>query len=127
MGDPLHSVPAIVTYGGTDDEPEMVVFVATNEGYLHAIVGGSELSTITDLPSVTLPGREIFAFVPKDLLPNLVTFYRNKAGADRKYGLDGEITSWVIDNDGDQKIEPSEEDRVYLYVGMRRGGAMPWM
>ncbi|VAX07027.1 Type IV fimbrial biogenesis protein PilY1, partial [hydrothermal vent metagenome] len=124
IGDPLHSVPEIITYGGTDAAPEMVVFVATNEGYLHAIVGGSALTTITDIPSAALPGHEIFSFVPKELLPNLSKFYRNTPTGDRPNGLDGEITSWVIEsnNDADQKIEPLEGDKVYLYVGMRRGG-----
>src|SRR5690606_5184782 len=40
MGDPLHGRPAVVVYGGTTAQPDdkdAVVFVPTNDGFLHAI------------------------------------------------------------------------------------------
>ena len=37
MGDPLHSQPAAVVYGGTAADPDLIVYMATNDGYLHAI------------------------------------------------------------------------------------------
>ena len=37
IGDPLHSKPVIVNYGGDADNPDSVVFFGTNEGYLHAV------------------------------------------------------------------------------------------
>ncbi len=45
MGDPLHVRPVPVIYGGTAEEPDMVVYLSTNDGYLHAIDpdDGSEL------------------------------------------------------------------------------------
>lgn len=107
MGDPLHSVPALVTYGGTDDNPDITIFVATNEGFLHAIDGDD--------------GSEYFSFIPEDLLGNLELFYNDSAlFSSIRYGLDGSPVVWV--NDVDQDAEISGSDHVYLYVGMRRGG-----
>ncbi|MFT5501206.1 MAG: type IV pilus assembly protein PilY1, partial [Woeseiaceae bacterium] len=41
MGDPLHSQPAAVVHGGTAANPDVVVYTATNDGYLHAIDGAT--------------------------------------------------------------------------------------
>lgn len=108
IGDPLHSRPVIVTYGGTDSSPDTTIFVGTNEGYLYAVDGET--------------GQEVFSFVPQELLPNLDTFYQNSSSSSKPYGLDGTITVWVKDVDGDHQIEPSDGDHVYIYFGMRRGG-----
>ncbi len=41
MGDPLHSRPVVLVYGGTrsttPDVNDSVLFVSTNDGFLHAI------------------------------------------------------------------------------------------
>src|SRR5690606_41994634 len=37
-------------------------------------------------------------------------------------GLDGTPTAYVIDHDSDGVIEPGDGDRIYLYIGQRRGG-----
>jgi len=102
IGDPLHSQPLTVSY----DAQDMAVFFGTNQGYLHAI--DSET------------GDEIFSFVPQDLLPNLEEFYTNERRATKLYGLDGDITSWVKDENRDGIINGN--DHAYVYVGMRRGG-----
>ncbi len=107
-GDPLHSRPVIVTYGGTDASPDTTIFVATNEGFLYAISGET--------------GTEHFSFIPKELLGNLDTYFVNASSATRPYGLDGAISTWVVDVDGDNQIEPADGDKVYIFVGMRRGG-----
>ena len=107
MGDPLHSVPTVLNYGGTSTNPDSVVFVGTNEGYLHAI--NSE------------DGTELYSFIPPELLDNLGTFYQNHTTSQRTYGLDGDITLWVDDQNNDGTLDPAS-DRAYLYVGMRRGG-----
>ncbi|HSD69908.1 MAG TPA: VWA domain-containing protein, partial [Woeseiaceae bacterium] len=39
MGDPLHSAPAAIVYGGTAQNPDVTVYTATNDGYLHAFNG----------------------------------------------------------------------------------------
>jgi type IV pilus assembly protein PilY1 len=107
MGDPLHSKPVIVNYGGTVTDPDSLIFFGTNEGYLHAI--NSE------------DGKEVFAFLPKELLGNLETFYKNEKSFDRPYGLDGDITLWMDDANNNGIVDPGTE-HAYLYIGMRRGG-----
>src|SRR5690606_36220252 len=36
LGDPLHSKPVVITYGDTLEEPDITIFMTTNEGFLHA-------------------------------------------------------------------------------------------
>lgn len=107
MGDPLHSTPAVVTYGGSEESPLDYIFLATNDGYLHAFDAET--------------GEEKWAFVPKELLPRLKELYLNPAATSRSYGLDGEIRVLRLDQNNDGTIDPAE-DRVWLYIGMRRGG-----
>lgn len=92
MGDPIHSQPIIVNYGTNDS----AIFVATNHGMLHSID--------------TETGDENFAIMPKALLPNLDHFYKDASSFDHKYGLDGDMVLRTVGN------------KMYLYVGMRRGG-----
>ncbi len=108
MGDPLHSRPIIITYGGTDDAPDSTVFVGTNEGFLHAIN--------------TTTGVEEFAFIPQGLLANLNGLYVDSAAVTHTYGLDGQVTAWVEDVNHDLTISSADGDRVYIFFGMRRGG-----
>lgn len=113
MGDPLHSRPVAITYGGTEAAPDITVFVASNDGSLRAIDDDN--------------GNELFAFIPKELLPLQRTLYENVEGTGHAYGLDGSITTWVIDPDGDGVVLDSggsvqAGNRVILVVGMGRGG-----
>jgi len=113
MGDPLHGRPSIVIYGGTVSAPDVndaLVFMLTNDGFLHAIDPAN--------------GEELWAFVPSDLLARLYRLYED-APQDpeaREYGLDGDIQVLRIDRNQNGIIESSLGDRVYLYFGMRRGG-----
>lgn len=106
MGDPLHAQPVLVQYGGTAANPLITAYVATNDGYLHAI----DTST----------GEEDFSFMPVELLPNIKVAYENNTGG-KLYGLDGSITAWVNDANGDAQISGAGE-HAYIYFGMRRGG-----
>ena len=107
MGDPLHVRPVMVIYGGSEESPDATVFVSTNDGYLHAID-----------PS---DGSERWSYVPRELLGRLHMLYVDDVAAnDRSYGLDGEITLHILNNDGQPGIDGAE--RVMLYFGMRRGG-----
>lgn len=109
IGAPLHSPPALVTYGGTEADPDLTLFVATNDGFLHALDASDG------------DGEEQFAFIPQELLPNLPTLASTTGS--HPYGLDGDITTWVKEsNDDDNTIEVDDGDHVYVYVGMRRGG-----
>ena len=106
IGDPLHSQPQIVTYDGPSTSPLSVIFMATNEGFLHAIDRDT--------------GAEVYSFIPKELLPNLETLYDNNPANKKPYGLDGPMSVWTQDNNNNGVIESG--DHLYLYVGMRRGG-----
>ena len=57
MGDTLHAQPAAVVYGQAGGGRDIVLFSATNDGYLHAVDADT--------------GEELWAFIPKELLPNL--------------------------------------------------------
>jgi type IV pilus assembly protein PilY1 len=113
MGDPLHSTPVAVNYGGTDANPDITLFVATNEGFLHAIH--------------TSDGSETFAFIPPELLPNMDILFNDNGANSHPYGLDGPLTVWANDVNNDGVLEDSTGttepgESAYLYVGMRRGG-----
>jgi len=109
MGDPLHSQPAAVSYGGSDpDNPELVVFAATNDGYVHAIDATS--------------GQELWAFIPKEHLPRLPALYFNPDASYKTYGVDGDVVPVTYDKDNDGTIEAIDGDFVYILFGMRRGG-----
>jgi type IV pilus assembly protein PilY1 len=109
MGDALHAQPAAVVYGGNTSNTEAVVFAATNDGYLHAIDANT--------------GRELWAFVPKELLPKLPDLYSNPDSSFKNYGIDGNIVPVVADRDDDGRIEPADGDFVFIVFGMRRGGS----
>ena len=108
IGDPLHSTPTVVTYSGTAAASKDVVFMATNDGYLHAVDAAT--------------GVEQWAFVPKELLPRLKQLRANPTVVSRTYGLDGDIVVLRLDRKEDGVIDRDDGDRVWLYVGMRRGG-----
>lgn len=93
MGDPIHSQPVIVNYSETDS----AVFVATNHGFLHSIDAQT--------------GSENFSIIPQDLLGNLYSFYQDTSTFNHIYGMDGDL---VLRTYG---------EKIYLYVGMRRGGS----
>lgn len=108
MGDPLHSQPAAIVYGGTPTNPEVVVYTATNDGYLHAIDGET--------------GEELWSFVPKQLLANFTRLFFDPGSRYKNYGIDGNVVPIMKDVDRDGTIEPGDGDFVQIIFGMRRGG-----
>jgi type IV pilus assembly protein PilY1 len=112
MGDTLHSQPAAVVYGTTYGTQEVVVFNATNDGFLHAIDADS--------------GEEIWSFVPHDLLANMADLYFNENVDYKTYGIDGSIVPIVYDANEDGVIDIGT-DYVKLVFGLRRGGDKYYM
>ncbi len=106
MGDPMHARPVIVNYSNGDALPLTTIFVGTNEGYLHAIEREE--------------GKEVFSYIPQELLPNLRVFFDNQSSNKHPYGLDGSLSVWHDDANSNVTIDNSEE--AFLYTGMRRGG-----
>lgn len=111
MGDPLHSIPSLMTYSYdvTDETYDSTVFVGTNEGFIHAID--------------TETGVEQFAFIPQELLGNLNRYYTNAENTtNRPYGMDGGLTIIAEDGNNDSDYVDTNDDYVWLFAGMRRGG-----
>jgi len=118
IGDPLHSEPVVITYGGSEENPDSTIYFGTNEGFIHAVSADT--------------GIEQFAFIPKELHKTQKLFYNNSLSAgNRPYGMDGPISSWMYDlNDnniilsdsGTPEIVNGIKEHIYLYAGMRRGG-----
>ena len=112
MGDPVHAKPAIVIYGGSASSPDVndaVVYSVTNDGYLHAF----------DVVS----GRELWSFIPKELLSIMPALFDNATVTDKHYALDGDLRVFKLDKNSNGVVEPANGDKVYLYFGMRRGGS----
>ncbi len=108
MGDPMHSRPVIINYAipNNSDTVRSLLFVGTNEGYLHALDSNT--------------GEEQFAFVPGELLKNHDVFFTDEPNVDRPYGLDGPISVWRKDANDNLIIDAG--DTAFLFAGMRRGG-----
>lgn len=110
MGDTLHSQPATVVYSGAagpTNNMDIVVFAATNNGYLHAIDAAT--------------GEELWSFVPKELLPGMVDLFYDETVNYKHYGIDGDIVPIVLDRNHNGTIDQGT-DKVILVFGMRRGG-----
>lgn len=109
MGDPLHAEPALVQYGElANGDADLVAYMATNDGYLHAV------------DSIT--GNEYWTWVPQEMLGNLNNIYDDTAVFGKSYGLDGSVVPWMYDSNKDGDLNDSG-DHVYLYFGQRRGGS----
>ncbi len=107
FADPLHSQPLVVTYGKDgNEEPIKKIFIGTNEGVLRMINAAS--------------GVEEWSFIPPAML-ELQRQMKTNANGDHLYGMDGDLTVYSHDADGDGIIEPPT-DKVWLFSGMRRGG-----
>jgi len=106
LGDSMHGSPVPVIYGGTQAEPDLVIYTTTNDGYLHAVDPDD--------------GQELWAFAPRRLLPLQIVKYENEVSASRVYGLDGQIKAHILNNDFVGGV--SADERVILVFGMRRGG-----
>jgi len=107
MGDTLHSQPAAVVYGKTGSLIDVILFNATNDGYLHAVNADT--------------GVEMWSFIPRELLTNLASFYENENVDYKTYGIDGDVIPITYDKNNDGTIDPNE-DFVRLVFGLRRGG-----
>lgn len=147
-GDVLHSRAVAVNYNasatGCSDtthlDKTVVAFYGSNHGTLHAIQGG------TTGPSA---GRELWSFVapeffgvlkrlrdnsPPVTFPIPVPAGTNPAGGDppgyfgiatshiKPYLLDGNLSVFTQDANGDCRLTPDSGDIAYLFVTMRRGG-----
>lgn len=124
FADPLHSRPVAFTFGAELDgdgnpdptKPVIKLFVGTNDGMVRMINDSNNSSTGTGVG-----GREEWAFMPNEMLDKQFGVQESNPG-DHIYGLDDSPAFLVNDIDNDGIIEPTDGDKVYMYIGMRRGG-----
>ncbi|MEM8983564.1 MAG: hypothetical protein AAGC71_11090 [Pseudomonadota bacterium] len=106
IGDPLHSQPTSIVYGGTATNPEGLVLFGTNDGFLHAI----DMET----------GVEQWSFLPFEYLEQQNSLFKDPAVRYKNYGVDGNMVPIIFDENQDGII--AGQDFIYLAFGMRRGG-----
>ncbi len=124
FADPLHGQPVAVTFsfkpvtGNQTPEPVVKLFVGTNDGVIRMINDNT--------------GIEEWAYIPRESLADQFQLAQNDEIVTSKYyGIDGTPSFWINDLDRDGVVEPNGEDSianngddefVYMYIGMRRGG-----
>lgn len=103
FGESLHSTPFVLDYGTKAATEKDILFVATNQGMLHAIDGAT--------------GSEKWAYIPDpDLFGNLGVYYNNLTSDDHQYGLDSELMFDV------KRDLSGALTRANVFFGQRRGG-----
>jgi type IV pilus assembly protein PilY1 len=121
FGDALHSRPLPLNYGsigGYSDpaNPAIYIAVGSDDGMLRMIRNTS--------PGGSQSGKEVWAFMPRASMAAQKVLRANGTGMQHPYTLDGAPVAYVQDVNQDGSIVSSDGDKVYLYVGMRRGGKM---
>ncbi|USD38218.1 pilus assembly protein [Ferrimonas sp. SCSIO 43195] len=108
MGDPLHSKPLAIHYGG---DKGVRILVGTNAGALHMFEDGG--ATIT----------ESWSYRPYRFTGQTPLLRHNpQTGGHSVYGVDGPPVAWIVDLDADGDIDADQGDKVWVYFGLRRGG-----
>ncbi|TFY99133.1 hypothetical protein EZ313_21405, partial [Ramlibacter henchirensis] len=117
-GDLLHSRPAVVNYNRTAGDRDVVVYYGSNDGIFRAVKGGQD---DTD-------GYEKWGMVFPEFFKKLKRLRDNDelidAAKPKPYFADGAVSVYQNDVNGDGKLVAADGDKVYLYVGMRRGGQL---
>ncbi len=112
LGDALHARPIIMSWGGSQADPDLTLFYITNDGYFHAV----------DPTATATQNMEIFSFIPYELLSRLGQLRANERNNPPKfYGLDGQLSSLIIGDNGNGVVDSGE--KAMIYFGMRRGGS----
>lgn len=117
-GDLLHSRPAVVNYNRSSpsNDRDVVVFYGTNSGILHAVKGGQDNADGGEMWGMVFP--EFFGKLKRlrDKSPDI------SVANPKPYFADGAISIYQKDANSDGKLIAADGDKVYAYVGMRRGG-----
>lgn len=120
-GASIHASPLSINFSRTDPaKPIRTVFYGDNRGFLHAIDAGELSSDDVNVNLANTGGKELFAFLPKELLYNAALLEDNTQDVLNTgyiYGMDGTMSTYSRDDDMDGSM-----DSVLLYIGMRRGG-----
>ena len=105
LGDPGPHGPVIVEY---PESSLQVAYAATHDGMLQAFDAAS--------------GVELWAWMPKEMLPRIPTLMRNEATTARSHGIDGPIVLHRYDADGNGRISVEDGEHLWLVFGLGRGG-----
>ena len=112
MGDILNSRPVAINYGArgtyTKANPDLRLLVGTNAGLLHMFSGDT--------------GAETWAFMPRELASIQTLRRANAESSETVYGVDAQPVIYRYDANNDGSIKSSDNDKLYAYVGLRRGG-----
>jgi type IV pilus assembly protein PilY1 len=100
LGSFIHSAPEIVHY----DSTTTVIYAGSNDGLFHAFDDAT--------------GEELWAFVRPDLIAKL----QNLHGPTMQYFYDARPRAFILDNNQDGDIKKTDNDKVVLVFGERRGG-----
>lgn len=115
-GDLIHSRPAVVNYNRTPGDRDIMVYYGANDGIFHAVKGGQ----------ADEDGLEKWGMIFPEHLGSLKRLRINSPAisttAPKPYFADGAASIYQKDANGDGKVVAADGDKVYLYVGMRRGG-----
>jgi len=103
MGAIVHSKPVAVNY---EDSDTTRIFVGANDGMFH---------------SFDQDGNEVFAYIPKPVLPALTDFLDPRVGIFFNSSVDGPISLQHIDYNNNGMIDG--EEQAYLIFGYRRGAS----
>lgn len=109
MGDPLHSKPLAINYG-TGGAADVRLLVGTNQGALHMFQDQGD--------SVS----ENWAFFPFQELPKAYKIRQNLESTGKIYSMDASPVAYIYDKDDDGVVEPADGDKVWTFIGQRRGG-----
>ena len=144
MGDIINSAPAVLEYDGGNYFPaaggsasgnihRRLIFVGTNSGFLHAFAETSwdeELSPGSGKYITKGTAKELWAFIPTDLLPNLA--YLTVKSNPHRFTVDGSPVVYHQDLPGtsgvsgktpltgDGKVNNGE--KAFVIFGLRKGG-----
>jgi len=126
MGDIIHSRPKAINYGCSGDgcTPDIRLVFGGNDGFFRMVNDGPGDE-----------GEENWAYMPREMFKN-INQWRGQTlqGYKYPYGVDGEPSILVIDNNSDNIITRTGDndsyctpggascDKVYSYFGLRRGG-----
>jgi len=109
FGDPLHSKPIVINYGGLSEaDQDIRVIVGTNTGILHMFDDNGD--TVD----------ETWAFMPEEFFSNISALRESSTSTNKVYGIDGSVSSYIYDANNDGVINGS--DKAWIFFGLRRGG-----
>ncbi|MFO7593602.1 MAG: PilC/PilY family type IV pilus protein, partial [Pseudomonadota bacterium] len=119
FGDPLHSRPLPLNYGArsgsegyTESNPDIRIIAGSNDGFVRMIKNTTS--------SAGESGQEVWAFMPSEKLKIQKQLMENAPNSDHPYGVDGAVSGYVYDTDGN--IDSADDDKAWIFFGMRRGG-----